>query len=220
MLRHYENQDHGPHFHLTSSAPALRHFTQFLPRPLHAYCTHGMNPHKALHTYLDAIVAVEGAYRNFTRNGLWTPEATRGLACLAGTVGRLAGSTSVCVAAKNHQDCMGQSEYLTLDVCAWDKNRRWAPPLFVAEHESTSKQADVQYSAWKLLVVEANCRVLVTYYGCDTPFRTKALLRESVQEVCASNRGREIILISAEAVEAESDAHLRSIHGDPDILCG
>ena len=101
-------------------------------------------------------------------------------------------------AAKGLPDKWGQSEYFTLDVCGY-KGENFGVPLFAAEHENRSpNNADfLTYAAWKLFCIDAERRVLVSYFeeGSAVPdFKTMCDL---VREVAQEQRRKDLILIGA-----------------------
>ena len=113
-------------------------------------------------------------------------------------------------ASKFHHDKYDRAEYLTLDVMLYKDD--WKPPLFVAEHENVVDEGRIKYAAWKLLVVEAQRRMLVAYYG------TKGIenfdrLKEIVNEVCTENPGKDILLVGAGYdAKPKTGGELRLIH--------
>ncbi|MDI7268838.1 MAG: hypothetical protein QME96_12675, partial [Myxococcota bacterium] len=115
-------------------------------------------------------------------------------------------------ATRPRKDSSGRSEYLTMDVMLFD-DATWGPPLFVAEHEQSGDAWQVRYSAWKLLVVEARRRVLVTYFGEGTGIRNVDQLRDLVREVCRENKKKDIIVIAAPCnAKPKTAEELRSMH--------
>ncbi|MDI7268380.1 MAG: hypothetical protein QME96_10330 [Myxococcota bacterium] len=115
-------------------------------------------------------------------------------------------------ATRPRKDTSGRSEYLTTDVMLWDEGS-WGPPLFVAEHEQSGDAWQVQYSAWKLLVVEARRRVLVAYFGEGTGIRNLERLGDLVREVCRDNKGKDITIIAAPCnARPRTSEELRSMH--------
>ena len=159
--------------------------------------------------YRKCLVDADEAHEDWATNVEWTTRAVRALV----KVGRSRfPHKRVQVAAKGGADDHGQSEYLTLDVCLWDADNKWGPPLFIAEHESKRSALEVRYSAWKLLVVQASVRVLVTYFGKETPFATAQELQAAVQQVCQANPGRELILLCADTEDANSNSAVIARH--------
>lgn len=157
--------------------------------------------------YLDELTRDPEAWRDYATNALWTPRATRALVAAG-----LAASPDGEATSKGCADSYGQSEYLCLDVSICNRES-WAPPLFVAEHENWCSRLQVQFAAWKLLVVEAKRRVLVAYYGeKETDFPSFDALSEAVEEVCGHNPGKDVLLIGAECVNVHSNDRLRSLH--------
>jgi hypothetical protein len=139
------------------------------------------------------FVAEQGptVFADYTQNALWTPRATSALA----HVGLKAFPASE-VTAKGHagQNQWGRSEYLNLDVTIGDP-KTWGPPAFIAEHENAPSKAQVQYDTWKLLVVEAQRRVLVGYWGDGTQFKNFDEMKAAVLEVCGGQPGKDVLVL-------------------------
>jgi hypothetical protein len=91
-------------------------------------------------------------------------------------------SPNLHVAAKDNHDGYDRAEYFNLDVTAYDDSR-WGPPQLIVEHEHRPDK--LQYSAWKLLCVDARLRILVAYFGSIDPPRlaSKAELISVVRPV-------------------------------------
>jgi len=98
-------------------------------------------------------------------------------------------------ATRPSPDRHGQREYLGLDVMLYDHGAPNKPPLFIAEHENRPHWDPVQYATWKLLVVEAQRRMLVAYFGEGYNVTSFDRLKELVQEVCDDNPGKDILLV-------------------------
>ena len=164
--------------------------------------------------YVAELTRDTEAWRDWATNALWTPRATRALVA-AGLAAFPQGHPT----AKGHRDVYGQSEYLCLDVCI-SAQESWGPPLFVAEHESRCWPLQVQFDAWKLLVVEAQRRVLVTYFGeKETAFPSFDALADAVEEVCRANSGKDVLLIGAPCMDVASNEELRALHTSRIIGC-
>lgn len=160
--------------------------------------------------YLDALVAAgpEGVREYaFDDRDAWTARATLALV-KAGR--RVTGAVEA--ASRGTKDRYYRSEYLCLDVTLYD-NAGWKPPLFIAEHENYGGRMKVQYCAWKLLVVEAQRRMLVAYFGAGTEFETFDQLRDAVRVVCQDNRGKDIILVAGNnGSMPKNPDELRDVH--------
>ena len=170
-----------------------------------------MDTERVFNEFLDALVEAPGAYKSYVWNSLWTQLATAAL-IKAGLAAAEGHGKKLCAAARNHKDeRYGRSEYLTLDACIYDDDN-WGPPLFIAEHENSKYPAKVQYCAWKLLVTEARCRVLVAYYTTDLGLDG---LVDALRTVAGANarmapRGFTLIAAPYEG-QPESNAELRSM---------
>lgn len=165
--------------------------------------------------YKNEIVDSHSAWHDWRTNTLWTPRATLAL--------RRTGLQlfNTCEAAtKNQRDSAGQAEYLNLDVCLWDKDRPWGAPTFIAEHECKGSVDELKYSAWKLLVVQSTVRVLVSYFGRETPFASHSALVDAVLEVCQANPDRAVILISADTRDAMSNDDVLAQHAEAVSIVG
>ena len=129
---------------------------------------------------------------DYIQKGTWTPWATRALV----EVGRGAFPGAE-AAAKWHSghNQFNRSEYLNLDVTIFDA-KTWGSPVFIAEHENHPSKEQIQYDAWKLLSVEAECRMLVGYWGPGTDFATFEILRLAIAEVCLDHPHKQILLIA------------------------
>ena len=109
---------------------------------------------------------------------------------------------------------------MNLDVCLWDPTCPWGPPLFIAEHESKKSVVEVKYSTWKLLVVQATYRVMVTYFVEESPFPTFTALLSAVREVCCANPDRAIILIASDTRPAHTNTEVLGQHMPPIVISG
>jgi|GEM_PF-2986780 len=129
--------------------------------------------------------------RAYTNDKAWTSRATHALV----ETGRLVMQDveEATVAAKGHPDHYGYSEYLGIDV-TWYDDRVWRGPIFIAEHENRYI-SQIQYAAWKLLVVEAEYRMLVAYFGDDSEVEDFEHLKRLVAETCADHSGKSILLV-------------------------
>lgn len=90
----------------------------------------------------------------------------------------------------------------------------------LAETEAKADLISVQYSAWKLLVVETGVRVMLAYYGDGYFHKTLDALLDSVQTVCASNPGKPLTLLPVRAGDATHPDQIRRHHHDPETLFG
>jgi len=163
--------------------------------------------------YAREVSSGRNAVREWNTNVEWTPRATRALATVARRLFGL--GRDLQVAHKGRPDCEQQQEYLALDVCAWDRScetTTWGAPLFIAETESKRGKQAPMFSAWKLLVVEAELRMLICYYGQGCAYRTEHELQERLQKVCTANPGRPLVVVAAEAVDAETPDDIRRAH--------
>lgn len=98
------------------------------------------------------------------------------------------------VAAKNHPDESGMSEYLGLDVIGYKSD--YAAPSVVIEHENTGWK--VPYCAWKVASVDARLRVLVAYWSPGSRgdrARSFEELQERVRLPMHSQPGKRLLLI-------------------------
>lgn len=143
--------------------------------------------------FLDEVTSDRDAASKYLKNTTWTLLATGALVKVAG---RSSEGRDVHVAARGFKDpTYGRSEYLSLDVCAYD-NSSWGPPLFIAEHENSPSLEKIRYCAWKLLVTEATRRVLVAYFTEEFSSVVNA-----VKQVAAANPGggapRDVLVIAA-----------------------
>lgn len=173
---------------------------------------------QAIHSlYLSAIERFPGTVDAWMRNGTWTPIATAALVEVA--LSLFPPEVATRLTAKGHIDGQGQSELLTLDVCAWDEQQPWQSPLFVAEIESKGSLEEVQYSAWKLLSVDSRVRVLLTYFG--ESFRwTLEELRAAVSEVCRAQPGKELVLLPVRSADTSSPEEIREMHARAELIVG
>lgn len=138
----------------------------------------------------------------------WTHRAT--LALIA--AGKVA-FPEIAAAAKANPDRYEQPEYLTLSVLLREPESNIKPPLFIAEYQSIPIAAQIQFSVWKLLVVEAQRRVLVAHYGDKYRIPGFNRLKELVKEVCSENMGKDILLIGGRFdAEPQSEGELRRVH--------
>jgi len=146
-------------------------------------------------------------FADYTNAALWTLRATTALVHVG--LKTFPGE----VTAKEHRlNPWNRSEYMTLDVAITDPNS-WAPPLFIAEHENCANKERVQYDAWKLLSVESQRRILVTYWGRGTDFKNFETLNKAVREVCEGQLGKDILLIGGQADARPTNATaFREIH--------
>ena len=166
-----------------------------------------MHAHEIVTSFLDAVTRDPNAYRAYETNASWTPLATLALV----EAGRAAFPQGI-ASAKGSQDRYGRSEYLALDACIWTDD--WKPPLFVAEHDNYPVKDRIQYSAWKLLTVTAQRRVLVCYFkseGRSSEVRSFREVTAAVAEVCEQNLGKDVIVIAADCVAADSNVALRRL---------
>lgn len=116
-------------------------------------------------------------------------------------------------AFRGKPDRYGQHEYLGIDVMLYDQKNLNKPPLFIAEHENRPQWDLVQYAAWKLLVVEAQVRMLVAYYGEGYNITSFDRLKELVQEVCDDNPRKDILLVGGPCdFHARNANELVSLH--------
>ena len=147
-------------------------------------------------------------FADYTNATLWTSRATTALV----HVGLKAFPASE-VTAKGHRlNPWDRSEYLTLDVAITDP-KSWAPPLFIAEHENSPRKDRVQHNAWKILSVEAHCRILVAYWGRGTELEDFKALTNAVREVCEGHPGKDILLIGGQAEAAPTTPKtFREVH--------
>lgn len=144
-----------------------------------------MMANEIVKAFQDAITKNQDAHLIYSSsNPAWTTLATAALVEVARSAST---GKEVRVAARGFKDPeYGRSEYLCLDVCAYD-NATWGPPLFIAEHENSTDVKKIQYCAWKLLVTEASRRVLVAYYMPKVGFDGVV---KAVREVSEANPGR------------------------------
>ena len=155
--------------------------------------------------YLDRLLQESDAWRDYATNTGWTGRSTRAL-CHAG----VAAHPEADAVSKGCRDRYGRSEYLNLDVCVVSDT--WDPPHFIGELENSPAALAIEYSAWKLLVVEAEHRVLVGYFGEGEDVPSFDRLRELVEGVCRANPGKDILLIGAERKDAHSNDDVRRMH--------
>jgi hypothetical protein len=63
---------------------------------------------------------------------------------------------------------VSRSEYLSLDVIAFDKGRRqWRFPVAVAELENSRDDDKISYSLWKVLCIRTSLRAVFCYRAQD-----------------------------------------------------
>ncbi len=102
------------------------------------------------------------------------------------------------IAAKEHPDRYGRSEYLTLDVMGIIDN--WSAPKVVVEHENACSPSKIRYCLWKLLVVQADLRVLVAYVDPDrvheTCKKSRKALRKELKDVLIQHPDTRVLMIT------------------------
>ena len=155
-----------------------------------------MNAREIFDGYFNFFAEQESSvFADYTNAALWTLRATTALVHVGLKV--FPGGE---ITARGHAkgNPWMRSEYLTLDVAIVDANS-WKPPRFIAEHENWANKARVQYDAWKLLAVESQRRVLVSYFGKGTEFKNFDELTKAVREVCTDQPGKDILLIGGQA---------------------
>jgi len=139
-------------------------------------------------------------------------EAWTRRACLALVKAGRCVATVAEAATRGGPDCYRRSEYLSLDVMLYE-DAHWGPPVFIAEHENFGGMAKVQYCAWKVLVVEAQWRVLVAYFGRGTEFSSFPDLQAAVDLISQHNCNRTVVLVGGDnGVRPQSVADLRQMH--------
>lgn len=103
---------------------------------------------------------------------------------------------------KGKPDIDKRSEYLGLDVCGYEKDA-WGPLIVAIEIENYYSR--IQYSAWKLLSVIADIRLLLCYYNSksinDTICHSKDDVNQAIMEVAASHPTRRLHVLCADASE-------------------
>lgn len=166
-----------------------------------------MHAHEIVSAFLDALTRDPEACNAYSANTAWTARATSAL-----VEAGLAAFPHAAATAKGRRDRYGRSEYLALDACIWTDD--WNPPLFIAEHDNYPVRERIQYSAWKLLAVHAERRVLVCYFDSkdaksDVPSFEK--VTAAVAEVCEQNLGKDILLIAADCGKPSSNEALRRL---------
>lgn len=166
-----------------------------------------MQANEIVTTFLDALTRDPEACHAYATNTAWTARATSAL-IEAG----LAEFPHAAATAKGCRDRYGRSEYLALDACLCTDT--WDPPLFVAEHDNYPIKERIQYSAWKLLAVQAQRRILVCYFDSNdgrSDVRSFEMVAASVAEVCEQNLGKDILLIAADCEKPGSNQALRAL---------
>jgi hypothetical protein len=162
-----------------------------------------MFAHEIVERYFASLLEAPDIWSKFPSSPAWDTEVIRALV----TAGLHASPTPL--TAADYRDSIRRSEYLALDVCIADPSS-WGPPLFTAEHASAPRRASIQNSAWKLLAVRTQRRVLVAYYAAKSDVRDRAAIESAVREVCVDNPGKnapnDIVIISA-------DIHARPLSG-------
>ena len=128
----------------------------------------------------------------------WTAMMTSALVTAVRQVA--VGTEDFIVAAKNHPDIYGRSEYLNIDVMGFVDD--WSSPTVAIEHENNVLATKLRYCLWKLLVVGAPASILVCYIdptgSFGRCFRSVEALRTALQEVHDQHPDRAVYLIIGE----------------------
>src|SRR4051812_42816015 len=136
-----------------------------------------MFAHDIVERYFASLLEAPDIWSKFPSSPAWDTEVIRALV----TAGLHACPTPLLAA--EYRDSIRRAESLGLDVCIADPSSL-GPPLFIAEHASAPRRASIQSSAWKLLAVRTQCRVLVAYYAAKSDVRDRAAIESAVREVC------------------------------------
>jgi len=111
------------------------------------------------------------------------------------------------VAAKGFSsaEAYGRSEYLTIDVMAYDnkKSGGWSTPVAVVEMENYGLEK-CKYCAWKVLSVRADHRVLICNVDTQRQYKSygyaesRDKLREALRPVVRGTGGQPLLVLAGD----------------------
>lgn len=109
-------------------------------------------------------------------------------------------------ACKGFCDDYGRSEYFNIDVIAYDDNA-WKPPKIVIEIENLFRK--IQYCTWKLVSINCEARILLTYYYSDSNSQHVAnsfnQVVKELEPIKKDNEKASLLLLCADASKYSSN---------------